>query len=101
VAVATVVACAMSGAMAAQEWPQFRGTMAGVGVDHPDLPDTWGPTSNVAWASPVPGLGWSSPVVWGDHVFLTSVVNTAQQEPPKPGFYLDLSVHARIGDEAD
>ena len=26
--------------------------------------------------------------MWGDHVFVTSVVNTAQQEPPKPGFYL-------------
>ena len=36
----------------------------------------------------MPGLGWSSPVVWGDHVFVTTVVNTTQQEPPKPGFYL-------------
>ena len=57
-------------------------------ADDPNLPDTWSPTSNVAWVAAVPGLGWSSPVVWGDHVFVTSVVNTAQQEPPKPGFYL-------------
>jgi outer membrane protein assembly factor BamB len=62
--------------------------MAGVGVDHPNLPDTWSTTQNVAWATSIPGLGWSSPVVWGDHVFLTTVVNTGQQEPPKPGFYL-------------
>jgi outer membrane protein assembly factor BamB len=72
----------------AQHWPQFRGTMGGVGVDHPDLPDTWSTTENVAWVADIPGLGWSSPVVWGDHVLLTTVVNTGQQDPPKPGFYL-------------
>jgi hypothetical protein len=72
----------------AQNWPQFRGATAGVGVDHPDLPDSWSTTENVAWVTPVPGIGWSSPIVWGDHVFLTSVVNSGQQEAPKPGFYL-------------
>jgi len=72
----------------AQNWPQFRGTMAGVGVDHPDLPETWSTAQNVAWVAEIPGIGWSSPVVWGEHVFLTTVVNTGQQEAPKPGFYL-------------
>ena len=74
--------------LVADEWPMFRGRAAGVGVDDPALPDTWSATENVAWKVPIPGLGWSSPVVWGDHVFLTTVVNTTQQEPPKPGFYL-------------
>jgi hypothetical protein len=74
--------------VSAQNWPQFRGTMAGVGVDHPDLPDTWSTSDNVAWVAEIPGIGWSSPIVWGDHIFLTSVVNTGQQDPPKPGFYL-------------
>ena len=74
--------------LTADEWPMFRGRGAGVGVDDPALPDTWSATENVAWKTPIPGLGWSSPVVWGDHVFLTTVVNTAQQDPPKPGFYL-------------
>ena len=45
------------------------------------------PATSPGWPR-CPDLGWSSPVVWGDHVFVTSVVNTAQQEPPKPGFYL-------------
>jgi len=75
-------------ALLADEWPMFRGRTAGVGADDPALPDAWSATENVAWKTPIPGLGWSSPVVWGDHVFLTTVVNTAQQEPPKPGFYL-------------
>ncbi|MEP7307851.1 MAG: PQQ-binding-like beta-propeller repeat protein [Acidobacteriota bacterium] len=72
----------------ADDWPRFRGPSAGVAADDPALPDAWSPTDNVVWKADIPGLGWSSPVVWGDHVFLTSVVNTAQQEPPKPGFYL-------------
>jgi outer membrane protein assembly factor BamB len=86
--VTVFVVAVASATLVAEDWPQFRGTMAGVGADHRNLPDTWSPTTNVAWATPIPGLGWSSPVVWGDHVFLTSVVSTTQQEPPKPGFYL-------------
>jgi outer membrane protein assembly factor BamB len=74
--------------VAAEEWPRFRGPSAGVAADDPALPDTWSATQNVAWKAPIPGIGWSSPVVWGDHVFLTTVVNTTQQEAPKPGFYL-------------
>jgi len=77
-----------SAGLAAEEWPQFRGLSGGLGVDHRDLPDAWGPTTNVAWVANVAGLGWSSPVVWGDHVFLTSVVSSVQQEAPKPGYYL-------------
>ena len=74
--------------MSADEWPRFRGPSAGVAADDPALPDTWSPTQNVVWKTDIPGIGWSSPVVWGDHVFLTTVVNTTQQEPPRPGFYL-------------
>ena len=85
-ALATMVA--LPAVLAAQNWPQFRGTTAGVGVDHPDLPDSWSTTENVAWVTSIPGIGWSSPIVWGDHVFLTTVINSGQQEPPKPGFYL-------------
>jgi hypothetical protein len=74
--------------LTASDWPKFRGPSAGVAADDPALPDTWSTTENVAWRVDIPGLGWGSPVVWGDHIFLTSVVNTGQQESPKPGFYL-------------
>ena len=77
-----------SASLLAEEWPRFRGNLAGVGVDHPDLPETWSTTENVRWKLDVPGLGWSSPVIWGDHLFITSVVNSEAQEAPKPGFYL-------------
>jgi outer membrane protein assembly factor BamB len=85
---AMIVLSAASVTLGAQHWPQFRGSMAGVGPDHPNLPETWSTTENVAWVADIPGIGWSSPIVWGDHVLLTTVVNSGQQEPPKPGFYL-------------
>lgn len=88
VATCVVAVTAIPAVLGAQHWPRFRGDMAGVAADHPDLPDSWSTTENVAWVTSIPGLGWSSPVVWGDHVFLTSVINTGQQEAPKPGFYL-------------
>ncbi|HEV3083329.1 MAG TPA: PQQ-binding-like beta-propeller repeat protein, partial [Gemmataceae bacterium] len=73
-------------ALAADNWPQFRGPAAGVS-DGNELPDTWGPTKNVAWKTDIPGRGWSSPVVWGDKVFLTSVVTDGQFEDAKKGLY--------------
>ena len=83
-----VLAVTTTAALTADEWPQFRGPSAGVAPDDPALPDTWSATQNVAWKVPIPGRGWSSPVVWGDHVFVTTVVNSTAQDPPKPGFYL-------------
>jgi hypothetical protein len=74
--------------LTAEDWPQFRGTQAGVGMDHPDLPDTWSPTENVVWKIDIPGLAWSSPIVWGDHIFLTTVASAGKEDAPKPGFYL-------------
>jgi outer membrane protein assembly factor BamB len=87
-AVALAVGALLTASIAADDWPQFRGGQAGVAPDHPDLPDTWSRTENIAWTIDVPGIGWSSPVVWGDQIFVTTVVNTTQQEAPKPGFYL-------------
>jgi outer membrane protein assembly factor BamB len=74
--------------VAAAQWPQFRGPNAGVAPDDPRLPDTWSETENVLWKTPVPGLAWSSPVVTGDHVFVTSAVSTGKEEAsPIKGLY--------------
>jgi outer membrane protein assembly factor BamB len=70
---------------AEQEWPQFRGAKSGVAADDPALPDVWSTTQNVAWKIDVPGRGWSSPVVSGDHVFITAAVNSkGSEEALKP-----------------
>ncbi len=69
------------------QWPQFRGP-GGLGVtEGPGLPEQWSATENIAWKTDIPGRGWSSPVVWGNRVFLTTVVNTGTAEEPKKGLY--------------
>ena len=73
-------------------WPQWRGpNMTSVVADDPNLPDTWSTTENVEWKINVPGLGWSSPIVWNDTVFVTSVVSDNEYESPRPGLYLPES----------
>lgn len=72
-----------------QEWPQFRGPgSTGVAADNPLLPETWSTTENVAWKTAIPGHGWSSPIAWGDRIFLTSVIAAGNTEAPRKGLYL-------------
>jgi len=81
----------VSGTPAAAEndnWPAFRGADAlPVADDDPRLPTTWNATDNVVWKTPVDGLGWSSPVVWGDTIFLTTVVSDGVSQEPRMGLY--------------
>ena len=75
---------------AAQEWTQFRGpAAAGVVADNPNLPERWSATENVAWRTPMPGLGWSSPIVAGGLVFVTTVASDGEVESPEGGWYRD------------
>ena len=70
-------------------WPSFRGPSAsGVG-DDVRLPDRWNVKdgSNVRWTVAVPGLGHSSPIVWGDRVFVTTAVSSRGGATFKPGLY--------------
>lgn len=68
-------------------WPQFRGADARGVANGKNLPDRWSATENVAWKRDLPGRGWSSPAVWGERVFLTTVINAGQSEEPKKGLY--------------
>jgi hypothetical protein len=72
---------------AVDQWPQFRGPQSTGVADDPALPETWSATRNVVWKTEIPGSGWSSPVVWGDRIFLTSVISTVAPEAPKKGLY--------------
>ncbi|MEE2778096.1 MAG: PQQ-binding-like beta-propeller repeat protein [Acidobacteriota bacterium] len=72
---------------AANDWPQFRGPTSNAVADNPNLPETWSETENVEWVTEIPGLGWSSPIVWGKRVFLTTAVASGDFEKPKPGLY--------------
>jgi outer membrane protein assembly factor BamB len=59
----------------AQDWPQFRGPDGEGHSSEHGLPLEWSESRNVAWKAPVPGLGWSSPVVGGGRVWLTTAVD--------------------------
>jgi outer membrane protein assembly factor BamB len=56
-------------------------------ADNPNLPDRWTQTENVEWVAEIPPLGWSSPVVWGNRVFVTTATSAGDFEQPKPGLY--------------
>jgi outer membrane protein assembly factor BamB len=75
------------GVSANNNWPQFRGAQSLGVAEDPALPDTWSKTENVAWKTDIPGVGWSSPIVWGNRIFLTTVISASDQEPPKKGLY--------------
>lgn len=62
----------------AENWPSFRGpTGQGLSAET-NLPLTWSATENVRWRADVPGEAWSSPIVWNDHVFLTTATDAGK-----------------------
>jgi outer membrane protein assembly factor BamB len=70
-------------------WPSFRGPHASGVADGQFPPATWDvPTGrNVRWRTPIPGLAHSSPIVWGDRVFVTTAVSQDPKTEFKPGLY--------------
>ncbi len=56
----------------AENWPCFRGaTRQGISNEK-NLPVEWSDANNIVWKTPIPGRGWSSPIVWGDRIYLTT-----------------------------
>lgn len=65
----------------ANDWPHWRGPSAsGVAASTSALPSTWSATANVAWQAPLQGAGVSSPIVWGNYVFVTSQVGDGRRQ---------------------
>lgn len=60
---------------AEENWPQFRGPHQDGHSDAVGLPVKWSETQNVKWKTAIPGTGWSSPVVWGDQVWMTTATD--------------------------
>src|SRR5208337_5598839 len=69
---ALTVACIAVSPCCGENWPGFRGP-SGQGVSQEkNLPLTWSLRENLTWRTQIPGIGWSSPIVWEDRVFVTS-----------------------------
>lgn len=64
----------------AENWPQFRGPGGQGHTAATNLPTQWSATKNVVWKQAFPGEGWSSPVVWGERIFLTAAVPSKSVE---------------------
>ena len=71
----------------AGDWPQFRGPNSDGVAAETTLPTEWGPDKNVQWKTKIPGVAWSSPIVWGDKVFVTTAITDNQRKPPADGPY--------------
>jgi outer membrane protein assembly factor BamB len=77
---------------AATDWPQFRGPEAR-GVAEGKIAATWnadpaaGPTRNIRWKTPIPGLAHASPIIWGNRLFVTTAISSAGEAPLKVGLY--------------
>ena len=78
-------------AYSSANWPQFRGLAARGIADGQNPPLNWNGTEeaseNVVWKTSIPGLGNSSPVIWGDYLYVTSAVSSSEDHSIKIGYY--------------
>ncbi len=84
-----MVLCALP--LAAQNWPQFRGVEAKGIADGQNPPAQFDAPAgkNLAWKAAIPGLGHSSPIIWGDRVFVTTAISS-DPKPFRHGLYGDV-----------
>ena len=82
-----VAACQLLPASDPGQWPKWRGPEDN-GMALTDAPLHWSSTENIKWKAAIPGRGHSSPVLWGDKIFVTTAVPTAPPDvaagPPRP-----------------
>lgn len=69
------------GAAAEQNWPQWRGPAASGVSPQANPPTTWSESSNVKWKTKIPGFGTSTPVIWGDQIFIQTAIAASKPEP--------------------
>lgn len=66
-------------------WPQFRGPESNPVGSHARLAERWSKTENVEWSQSIPGRGWSSPIVTGGKVYVTTVTTEGKSKSPQIG----------------
>lgn len=72
-------------------WPSFRGPNASGIADGQNLPDAWNAKTgeNILWRTPIPGLAHSSPIVWGNRIYVTTALSSDPKATFRPGLYGD------------
>jgi hypothetical protein len=76
-------------AASSPNWPGFRGPNASGVVDGQNLPASWNVATgeNIRWGAIIPGLAHSSPIVWGDRLYVTTAISSRTDASFKPGLY--------------
>ncbi len=72
--------CGATGIALAENWAQWRGPQRNAVSSETELPTKWSTESGIRWKAKLPGQGVSSPVIWGDRIFLTATDGPAQDE---------------------
>jgi outer membrane protein assembly factor BamB len=75
-----------------RQWPGYRGYLASGVLNDANLPLTFNfeKSINIRWKAKIPGMGLSSPAIWGDKLFITSAVSEGDKAGYKPGIYGDV-----------
>lgn len=71
------------GGRAPRYWPQWRGPSSTGVAPRGNPPIEWSETRNIRWKTPLPGSGHSTPIVWGDYVFVTAAIPYGEKKPPE------------------
>lgn len=75
----TLLASFVSSAGAGENWPDFRGPTMDGHSDAQDLPGEWSEQKNIRWKTALPGRGWSTPVIWGEQIWLTTATSDGKE----------------------
>jgi len=83
----------LSGQVPDRQWPSYRGYLLSGILDNAGLPESFSveKDQNIKWKIQIPGLGISSPVIWGNRLYLTTAVSEADKAGFKPGIYGDVT----------
>ena len=91
---ATIAALALSSAALHAQWPQFRGPDGSGNAPAAKVPLTWGEDKNVRWKTAVHGRAWSSPVILGNQIWMTTATEDGREL-----FAVARSEERRVGKE--
>src|SRR5262245_41701229 len=92
VVMAGLVSSALAAEPGSASWPSFRGPQASGAAGGFATPEKWNVAKgeNLKWKTPIPGLGHSSPVIWGNWIFITTAVKEKGEQELKVGLYGDV-----------
>lgn len=83
VVLSVLLLCAVVHGQSSDNWAQWRGPFFN-GMARGDAPTTWSDTSNIKWKAQIPGRGFSTPIIWGDKIFLTTAIPSDKPATPAP-----------------